>query len=292
MSDQVQSRLLDAIAVLLRPLARLLLRSGITYRQFADVAKVAFLQEAYAETDSRGRKLNASRVAGRIGLSRKEIKKIIDAESEHEVRRIGVSDKAGPLAKVLYAWHTDSKFLDPIGEPSPLPFEGEGTSFSTLVRSEAGDLPIGAVRAELKRAGAIDEREDGQLVAVKRYYVPSDVDEKAVAVISGMLFPLASGIEHNANPLRSTDGFIQRLAFSDHLPDTMVPVFRHWARDEAARFIESMDDWLSRNESSQSDQSEQQESHRVGVGVFYYEGPTADQIMETREIPKPRGRRT
>ena len=147
MNDQIQSRLLDAIAVLLRPLARLLLRSGITYRQFADVAKVAFLQEAYAETDSRGRKPNASRVAARTGLSRKEIKKVIDAESEHELSRVGVSDKAGPLAKVLYAWHTDAKFLDSNGDPLALPFEGEGASFSALVRSEAGDLPIGAVRA-------------------------------------------------------------------------------------------------------------------------------------------------
>lgn len=257
------------------------MRSGITYKQFGDAAKRAFLDEAYSELDSRGRRPNASRVAARTGLSRKEIRKL--TESSFASPTALASDRSGPLARVLHAWHTDSQFLNSDNEPVDLAveIEGPGPSFASLVRLVAGDLPIGAVKVELRRAGAIAEMDDGRLRALKRYYVPADVDERAVTVMSGMLFPLASGIAHNANPARTGDGFIQRFAYADQLKEALVPVFRRWARQEATAFIETMDDWLSENEGDVNDSAATATGHRVGIGVFYYEGPTAETVIDS-----------
>jgi hypothetical protein len=144
------------------------------------------------------------------------------------------------------------------------------------VRAVAGDVPPGAVRAELKRAGAIADLEDGRIKVIKRYFVPGDFDEKAITVISGILFPLTAGIDHNSNPSRKTDGFIQRFAYSDRMDPASVPVFRKWARSEATRFIESMDDWLASNGNEALPDQNQGSPDLVGVGVFYYEGAPAD----------------
>lgn len=281
MNSDIQIRLLNALYACLIPITRILLRSGITFRQFADVAKQAFIREAFAETDSRGRKANTSRVAVRTGLSRKEVrrvKNVIESIARNEV--LESVDHSGPPARVLHAWHVDPAFVGEQGIPKVLPFEGSTVSFTTLVHAVAGDVPPGAVRAELRRAGAIVEHDDGGIQVTKRYYVPGSVDERAITTISGMFFPLAAGLAHNTNPARTSDGFIQRFAFSDKLPSALVPAFRYWSRAEATRFIETMDDWLAAHEVDAMDQKRPEIACRAGIGVFYYEGPPAEDLVE------------
>jgi hypothetical protein len=161
-----------------------------------------------------------------------------------------------------------------------LDFQDEVAGFYGLVRAVAGDVPPGAVRAELKKAGAVVDLDDGKLRAVKRYYVPGNVDEKAITVMSGMVFPLTAGIVHNADPSRTADGFIQRFAFSQGLDPDAVPEFRRWSRSQATKFVEAMDDWLAENETKEIRGSSDSASARtVGIGVFYYEGPSAEQAI-------------
>lgn len=282
MNDGIQTRMLGSLYACLVPIARILLRYGVTYRQFAEVGKAAFVREAFAETDERGRRANGSRVSVKTGLSRKEVRRLRD-----KVLRVsgGVershADHSGPPARVLHAWHSDQRFLDSDGLPLALRFDGDGASFSSLVKAVAGDVPPGAVRAELKRASAIAETSDGRVIPTKRYYVPGNVDEKAITVMSGMLFPLAAGIDHNSRPGRTADGFIQRFAYSDSLSQESVPAFREWSRKEAITFIEEIDDWLADNASPAMSTRQPTSGLPLiaGVGVFYYEGPVAEDVI-------------
>jgi hypothetical protein len=280
MNSDIQVRMLNAVYSCLLPLARLLLRSGITYRQFDSVAKRAFVSEAMAETDYRGRRTNTSRIAVKTGLSRKDVRRIRDSIAEAANAGTSIStDHSGPPARVLHAWHVDSRFLDDQGQPRNLQFQDDEQGFSALVRAVAGDVPAGAVRAELKRAGAIGDMEDGSLQVIKRYYVPGDVGEKAITVISGMLFPLAAGVAHNADPVRASEGFIQRFAFSDSLDPQARLEFRRWSRRQATEFIESMDDWLAQHEGAVRPDQRTVGSLTAGIGVFYYEGPDSEQAI-------------
>lgn len=278
MGNEVQDRLLAAVYACLLPLARLLLRTGITYRQFDSVAKRAFVREAMTETDSRGRVANTSRIAVKTGLSRKDVKRVRDLLDEVEgASNLANPDHWGPPARVLHAWHVDSRFTDEGGAPRRLKFQDEEGSFASLVRAVAGDIPPGAIRAELKKCGALIEEADGSVIAVKRYYVPGDVGEKAVAVVSSILFPVVAGIAHNANPARTVGGFIQRFAYSETLPPEAADAFRRWSRDQGTRFIESVDDWLAHHEKDGGMRSGSGESTTFGMGVFYYEGPSAEE---------------
>jgi predicted lipoprotein with Yx(FWY)xxD motif len=279
MNSDIQNRMLNAAYACMLPLARLLLRAGITYRQFDSIAKRAFVREALAESDTRGRSTNTSRVAVKTGLSRKEVKRVRDSIGSAEWTGFGTTtDQSGPPSRVLHAWHVDERFVDEDGCPRILEFQNDTNGFSALVRAVAGDVPPGAVRAELKRSGAIIDREDGSLQAVKRYYVPGNVDEKAITVMSGMVFPMTAGVAHNSDPARASEGFIQRFAFSDSLDPSVVPQFRHWSRAQATRFIEVMDDWLAEHE-SQVSLGGGEAPTTAGIGVFYYEGPKAEAII-------------
>lgn len=281
MTNEIQDRLLAAVYACLVPLSRLLLRSGITYRQFDSIAKRAFVREALTLTDYPGRLANISRVAAKTGLSRKEVKRVRDSlEEVTSASDLVNADHWGPPARVLHAWHVDQRFTDESGVPRRLPFQSEGASFMSLVRAVAGDIPPGAIRAELKRCGAIAEDPDGNLRALKRYYVPGDLSEKAIAVVSRIMFPVVAGIAHNANPARTVGGFIQRFAYSDRLQSDAASEFRQWSRERGSAFIESIDDWLARHEEESPSEVASSGTRTLGMGVFYYEGPPAEESIQ------------
>lgn len=272
----MQTRLVGAIYACIRPLARVLLRFGVTYRTFAEVAKRAFVHEALLERDSRGRITNISRVAVRTGLSRKDVRRVCDQTEGAASAQDVTVDHSGPPARVLNCWFSDSRFCNEAGTPRDLPFEGESPTFVELVKVAGGDVPPGAVRAELLRATAVAELENGSLRAVKRYFVPGDFDEKAITILSGILYPMIGGVEHNSNPNRRTPGFIQRFAFGK-LSVEHRPEFREWSRSEATNFVESVDDWLVSHGADSTTQGTADDTIS-GVGVFFFEGPPADKL--------------
>lgn len=277
MSNEIQVRLLVAVYACMRPLARMLMRSGITYKSFAEAAKTAFVHEALLERDSRGRNTNASRVAVRTGLSRKEVRRVCEATIHNSDSMSTKVDHAGPPARVLHAWHFDSRFTSAEGKPRDLFFEGDSPNFSDLVKAAGGDVPPGAVRAELLRASAVLELENGLLRVTKRFFVPGDFDEKTITTLSGMLFPFLSGIDNNSNPSRKA-GFIQRIAYA-RLSESSREAFRLWSRAEGSRFIESIDDWLMTHEDPVA---EREGGPISGMGLFFYEGPEAEFLAKPK----------
>lgn len=273
--DQVNStlqvRLMQCVSHCLRPMARILLRSGIGYRQFAELAKLAFVQEAIGEKDSRGRRTNLSRVAIRTGLSRKEVSRLHSKKaglSKQSVAARAVDFHSVHAARVLQLWHSDPRFIDNDGSPMILPFSDNEVSFSSIVKAAGGDVPPGAVRAEMLAADAVVEREDGSLKPLKRYFVPADVGEELLVGFTHMVIPVMEGLARNTD-YACSEPFIQRLVYSDRLEPKVVPLFRKQARERVSDFVQSVDDWLSSNELQDS---EVQSPVRYGVGVFYYEG--------------------
>lgn len=263
---------MHALRSCLRPLARVLLRSGISYRQFSEAAKLAFVVEAIGEKDPRGRVKNTSRVAIMTGLSRKEVARIkrqFLAPAKADYESSITSRRSSHAARVLQLWHVDPAYISPDGRPKLLPAIGDSSSFASLVKLAGGDVPPGAVRAELHAASAIDELPDGRLIPLRRYFIPGDVGEDLFVGLTHILAPVLEGLAHNTGPSQG-DPFVQRLAYSDRLIPEAIPLFRQVAVARAAEFLQTMDDWLSSNEQTTARLGAQTKT--VGIGIFYYEG--------------------
>ena len=286
MNSTLQNRLIQCISSCLRPLVRIMLRSGIGYRQFAELAKLAFVQEASGEKGSRGRQTNLSRVAIRTGISRKEVARLqsqIEGHSGASSTARGVDFHSVHAARVLQLWHSDPRFIDSDGSPRKLPFADDGIDFSSIVKAAGGDVPPGAVRAEMLSANAVVEFDDGTLKPTKRYFVPADVGEELLVGFTHMVIPVLEGLARNTD-YRCTDPFIQRLVYSDRLAPRVVPLFRKQARERVSDFVQSVDDWLSSNEIPDS---QVHSPCRYGVGVFYYEGlPSVPEDMSVTAAPE------
>jgi len=265
-----RAEILTAMQRCLEPIAEFLLRAGVSYEEFEDLAKAAFVETAFRKFGVRGRATNISRVAVITGLSRKEISRIRQDSNAVLVRK---ADSSSPAALVLAGWHTDERFVDENGRPLALPFESGTPTFSDLVKLYAGDVTPGSVRSELKRAGAVSENSNRELIALKRYFVPAAIDDKLASSIGSMLYGLAATIAHNSNPNRTAAGRIQRFVFSDSLGPSAVRLFRNVARQRSEQFVETLDDWLASNQGLVEHDVDPQESdrRRVGVGVYYFE---------------------
>ena len=272
MNSAFQLGVLKAANACMRPLVRMLLRSGVVYHQLDEIVRSAFVQEALGERDGRGRTTNVSRVAIRTGLPRKEVTRI-KMELESSKTAVESTDESryhsGHAARVLQVWHSDPRYLTEKGEPRALPFAGEELSFSSIIRIVGGDIPPGAVRAELVDAGAVTVDEEGNLRALKRHFVPGDVKAELLVGLTHFVVPVLEGLARNTDRSRTVP-FIQRLAYSDRLTPEALPLFRHIARERTTDFVQSVDDWLVSNELPPD--SNPVGENRVSLGVFYFEG--------------------
>jgi len=275
MSSPVQQKILDALLMTLRPLARALLRSGIGYREFSDMAKVAFVNVAAEDYGLRGRATNTSRIAVITGITRKEVKKIKDLGpgvlAEEFVQE-------SPASVVLQFWHSDPDYMDAAGNPRQLEFDQGEHSFVALVSKYAGDLPSGAMRTELKRVGAIEELEGKKLKALKRYYLPIGDSDRLIIGLQDILAAAADTLAFNcdSNLVAGVDTRFQAVSSVDGVRPEHLPDIRVHIRQQLHAAADNISDYLMNYENR--DNSSEQKNTQVGIGLFYYE-------LGTKNIP-------
>ena len=272
MHDNSKNIVLLALLKALRPVARFLMKSGIGYREFAEISKSAFVDVATADYGLRGRPTNISRVAVMTGLTRKEVRRLrdkISAGNQVDLHRVI------PPAEIIEKWHSDSEFLDSSGRPKSLNFAGPSPSFSALVKKYGGDIPPGAMRTELKRVGAVNEDDSGQLTVQMKFFRPFDRDEQLQRALSQALYGLALNIDHNIS--RDIDeSWVERTAFSTRIRRGDNSRVRRISQDRAIEFVESVNDLFSAYETIYSEDEPEVESTTVGVGVYYFESDGQD----------------
>lgn len=268
MQNDIQQKILDAFLVALKPIAKILLRFGIGFREFSEISKIAFVDVASNEYGIRGRQTNISRVAVMTGLTRKEVRRMREAIGKKETK---IKVKSTPLSEVLHRWHSEDEFLDQAGRPAILSFSGEKKSFSSLVKKFGGDIPPGAMRTELKRVGAIDENEQGDLRVLSRVIRPVGEYEKLITGVIHAMYPLAATIAHNVNFERDGESWSQFNAYSRSIRKSDLPRLRRITHDRLTEIAESMDDLFMAYETLHENDASEDGSNIVAVGVYYFE---------------------
>ncbi len=261
-----RTRLLRACFSFLVPVARFLLRNGISFSEFSEISRVAFVEVAGVDYGIRGRPTNISRVSAMTGIGRKEVRRLRQLKEKfQDDPRVELS----PLSDVLQRWFTDPRYLSAAGKPKVLRYSSGRASFVRLVRESVGDLPAGAIKVELIRCGAVSEDSTRQLTARRRYVVPEGLDERLITSMVFGLRGLATTIAYNSSELaQSPDdpGRIERFIESDPLTEIGITAFRRQLRKEITLFADGVDNLLS-----QGQRSTRPSGRRIGVGVYYYE---------------------
>lgn len=259
---------LDACRRMLRPIALFLIRSGLPFRRFEQLAKEVFVEVAAHHYGRRGRETNTSRISILTGLNRKEVTRLRKALGEAPAAADSGA-LVSPAARVLTGWHQDPDFLNCTGEPLPLPTEGGARSMADLLKRYGGDLPPGALLGELRRVGAIGEDDRGRLIALKRFYMPTQLDEAAIVRSGEVLEDLGDTINHNLFRKdgvaarfegRATNGAVARASAAD---------FHAFIEERASALLLEVDEWLSRHQVTQ--EQSPRPGKRLGIGIYTIE---------------------
>jgi len=267
-SRELRARILDALGRLLEPIVLLLLKSGITWREFADLAKVKFVQVATNEFGIRGRPTNASRVAILTGIDRRDVRKLRAVSSEPPVSAPGFMSKP---TQVLDGWFHDPDFRSASGEPRQLKVSEGEDSFAALVRRYTPGIPHVAMIKELRGVGAIEELPDGRLRALKRNYIPRELTDNQIRLWGSVLEDVGTTLEHNLMRKPSERPRFERRALSLTVDRKALPDFEAFLAAEGQAFLERMDDWINAHQVDSS-AGEQGVGIRLGVGVYHIQG--------------------
>ncbi len=246
----------------LRPVARWLLRSGVTWKEFAELARSAFVVTAREEFGIRGRPTNVSRIALLTGLARRDVRRVLNDQRE-AITAVDDDNGLNHASRVLSGWHLDADYLLADGRPRDLPADGAGPSFAGLLRRYAGDIPATALVKELLKSGSIERRADGSYRVLRRYYMPRQMDEAAVERAGSVLADLATTVEYNLTRGAGEPSTFEGRAQNRRIDPRHLPSFRAFVEREAQGFLERVDDWLSAHEAPAG-----QPTLRLGVGAY------------------------
>lgn len=261
----IKEHVIRSCRYLLRPVVRFLLRHGVTFREFAELAKDAYVTVARADHGIQGRPTNNARVAMMTGLSRREVAKIRDRLLEGAGPAGG--SQGNRISQLLSAWHADSEFCDEQGQPRVLPATGPSGSLESLLDRYAGDLPHGAIRKEMQQRALIEELKDGRFRVLKRDYVYSELDPDMIYRMGVALHDHGATLEHNLNEERNAPPRFEAVADNARVRPATYQAFQKLVEERGLSFLEEMDDWLSSNEvDTESDTGTN--TVRLGVGVY------------------------
>lgn len=237
---------------------RFLLRQGVLWSDFAELAKETYVEIARAEYGIEGRPTNNSRVAMLTGLSRREVARVRDVLLEvvpqHDER------KGNRMAKILTGWHTDPEFTTPEGTPRDL----SPVTFEVLLKCYAGDLPHTAVRKEMLQHGLMVELDNGNLRVLQRDYVYSSLDPEIIRQMGIALHDHAATLDHNLNEDRPGPSRFEGLADNAAIPADAIDEFRGYVEERGLEFLKDIDAWLSDHETEHNDAR----TVRLGAGAF------------------------
>lgn len=262
----------QAFAVCLTPVVRMFLRVGASYSEFSELAKRIFVDVAAQDHGERGRPANVARISAATGISRREVSRLRKCADRDSNWPNCVLSKP---ARVLLLWAQDGDYRGGNGAPIEIPLEG-ARSLADLVSRVSGDVPIGAVKAELLRAGCI-ELSDAGLLRLKStmYLEPSMLDRLTWAVSNQLRFH-AETILYNTEAKHQCSLRREKMVFSNNVLNEDLVRFRKITYRAVDQFVDNYNATVSAYDQWSHCYEDDPASRTCGVGIFYFENSESD----------------
>ena len=289
MGQEVKDHLRRALSLMFKPLVRLLIAQGVTHAEFSETAKEVYVEVALRHFESQGR-VNRSRVAILTGLTRKEVKNVIDRTIE-----LGFQEKTySRPERVLTGWYSDPRFQGPYGIPLELQYEvtdKESPSFIELVKKYSGDMAPRQMLNQLLEAGSVVEIEN-RYKAVRRIFKHSTLSPSLIKRLGEVGYRVFSTAAKNIDKQMEGSGYFDRMVFADDgCTDEVINSFDEYIKPRGQEFLEELDVWFSSRKDLNKEGDERKET---GIYMVHYVEDIEDQgtlrsLLFERGVEKEEG---
>ena len=260
------SRLLSALARLLRPLVRLQIRAGVTFPLFADLLRSLYVEVARDDllTDPRSR--TDSRISLMTGIHRKELRRQRSPEAEAEPPVVTRN------SQILALWLGAPGYTDVAGQPLPLPRGGPAPSFDSLVATVTRDVRPRAVLDEFLAQGTITLDGDGTVRLKAEAFLPREGSEAQLFYFARNLHDHAAAAAGNV-AAAGTPPFLDRSVHYDRLGIEAADALEGLAREAAQRLLVDINRQalaIAEQDDSHALANPGRPTRRVNLGVYLY----------------------
>ena len=211
----------DALKMLLRPLARLMITKGVTAPALYALLKEVCVEVASDDFGLDGKPPTDSRVSVLTGVHRKDVRQIRQQRDEtgHAADR-----SVSLMTTVVGRWLAGPKTVSHDGRPVPLPRNAEtGPSFDALVRDVSTDVRPRTVLDELLRRDVVELDEAGDQVSLRvEAMVPRASDDERMHFLVRNVGDHMEAAVANVMSGEGAAPFLERAVFYNNLATASV----------------------------------------------------------------------
>jgi hypothetical protein len=284
MGQNVKEHLRLALRMMLKPLVRLLISQGVSHGDFSEAAKDVNVESALRHFEDSSR-VNQSKIAILTGLTRKEVKNVIDRAISEEPQNKNYSRPS----RVLAGWHSDPKYTGPYGVPLEIQYEsqeGGQPSFADLVRTYSGDMATRPMLEELMRTGAVVEMENKTYKVVRRDFEAEALSPELVERLGKVGHYFFSTAAANIEKKEQGSGHFDRRVYTQEgLSPESIRHFDDYIKRRGQEFLEELDNWFVANEKADQDKADKR---NTGLCMVHYVVNTEDE-QDLRDLLVERG---
>jgi hypothetical protein len=284
MGQNVKEHLRLALRMMLKPLIRLLISQGVSHGDFSEAAKEVYVESALRHFEDSSR-VNQSKIAILTGLTRKEVKNVIDRAISEEPQNKNYSRPS----RVLAGWHSDPKYIGPYGVPLEIHYEsqeGGQASFTELVRTYSGDMAPRPMLEELMRVGAVVELENKTYKVVRRDFEAEALSPELVERLGKVGHYFFSTAAANIEKKEQGSGHFDRRVYTQEgLAPESIRQFDDYIKKRGQEFLEELDNWFVANEKADQDKADKR---NTGLCMVHYVVNTEDE-QDLRDLLVERG---
>lgn len=254
---------LRALRRVLRPVVRLLIRSGVTFPIVLDLLRTVYIEAASADLAPGER--TDSRLSILTGIHRKELRRQREqAGMEPEPAVVTLN------SQIIGRWLGDPAYAAADGSPAPLPRSGPAPSFEALVASVTRDVRSRAVLDEWLAQGRASLDDDGRVQLRARAFLPQQDGQARLYYFARNLHDHAAAAAANVLSAGAAP-FLERSVHYDGLGVEAAAELERQAREGAnAALLDINRIALAIADRDDAAAAGPRPTRRVNIGIYVY----------------------
>ena len=284
MTQSVKENLLAAFRYLLKPLVRLAVKNGVSFPEFSEALKEAYVDVGAKQLRMSGKVPTEEGISLITNVQMGDIREILHSDAG---ARFGeAAQEAHPLPTALAAWHTDARFTGPYGVVRDISFSrtpgSAADSFTDLAAAYCPGVSPRVLLDELIRTGCAQDVGNGFYRAIKRSYIPDPLSAQSILWFARVVHNICETLEVNFRKESvAGKGLIERTVYTVHgITREDLREFDKFIRARGQIFADDIDNWLS-----DRDKEGCADGVKTGVGIYHYIVNEEDERALSKELP-------
>ena len=272
--------MLRAVRRILYPLVHLLLKTGMTFPQLAELLKEVYIDVADKEFRLDNKKQTQTRLSFLTGVHRKDVKRLHNVSRDwEEPENVSVG------VRLVAKWRREAYYQDDKGKPLKLPLKSievkkggkeskESTpSFEQLVESVCKqDIRPRVILDEWLNLGIVTLNHDKHVQLITEAFIPRDgLDEKAFFVGHNVADHLSAASQ---NLLNDSPEFFERCVYYSDLSTESIAELREMVAEQGMETLKILDqramELKVRDMGNEGAGQNAQDKQRINIGLYFY----------------------